>query len=63
MTPTMLTVAEAARLIHVHPNTIRRYGTNGELKSYRMGNKRGDRRFYESDVRAFLNGYAYKAVK
>ncbi len=45
----MLTVSEAARLLHVHPNTIRQWSDSGLLKSYRLGYRR-DRRFKPEDV-------------
>lgn len=49
----MLTVAEVARLLHVHPNTLRRWTNDGRLKAYRI-NFRGDRRFKREDVARFL---------
>jgi len=57
---TMLTLAKAAEILNVNPNTLRRFADNGQLKVYRMGNTRGDRRFDENDVRKFANAYAYK---
>ena len=45
----MLTVSEAARLLHVHPNTIRHWSDSGLLKAYRLGYRR-DRRFRFEDV-------------
>jgi excisionase family DNA binding protein len=49
----MLTVAEVANLLHVHPNTIRLWSKMGVLKSYRIGNRR-DYRFDIVDVDTFL---------
>ena len=49
----MLTVAEVAQLLHVHPNTVRNWSDNGLLKSYRLG-YRGDRRFSLDDVNRLL---------
>ena len=49
----MLTVREVARLLHVHPNTLRRWSNNGRIKAYRI-TARGDRRFKRSDVARFL---------
>lgn len=49
----MLTVREVARLLHVHPNTLRRWSNNGRLKSYRI-NPRGDRRFRREEIARFL---------
>jgi diguanylate cyclase (GGDEF)-like protein/excisionase family DNA binding protein len=49
----MLTVTGAARLLGVHPNTIRAWTDQGRLRCVRI-NERGDRRFMTSDLRAFL---------
>ncbi len=52
----MLTVAEVAALIHVHPNTLRRWCDQGKIISYRI-TSRGDRRFKKSDIDYFLTGF------
>ena len=49
----MLTVTGAARLLGVHPNTIRAWTDQGRLRCVRI-NARGDRRFMTSDLRSFL---------
>ncbi|MFC1866173.1 helix-turn-helix domain-containing protein [Chloroflexota bacterium] len=49
----MLTVGQVARLLHMHPNTVRRWSNKGVLKSYRIC-KRGDRRFIKEDVSQLL---------
>jgi excisionase family DNA binding protein len=49
----MLTIAEAAEMLRLHPNTIRRWADSGKLKAYRLGS-RGDRRFRREDVEAIL---------
>ena len=49
----MLTVSDAARLLNVHANTIRRWSNQGILKAYRIGS-RSDRRFHEKDIASFL---------
>ena len=49
----MLTVSEVARLLHVHPNTLRRWSNKGRIKSYRI-NPRGDRRYRLRDIEGFL---------
>ncbi len=46
---TLLTVAQAATLLGVHPNTIRAWTDAGRLTAYRI-NPRGDRRFRRGDV-------------
>jgi excisionase family DNA binding protein len=45
----MLTIREVSRLLHVHPNTLRRWSDDGRLKAYRI-TLRGDRRFRHHDV-------------
>ena len=50
----MLTVGDAARLLNVHINTVRRWSNNGILKAYRIG-PRGDRRFRHEDIASFLS--------
>ncbi len=49
----MLTVGEVARLLHVHPNTLRRWSNRGRIRSYRI-NPRGDRRYRLRDIEDFL---------
>ncbi len=40
---------EAARVLNVHINTLRRWSDRGILKAYRI-TRRGDRRFKQDDV-------------
>ena len=49
----LLRVSQAALLLNVHPNTVRRWAEQGILTVRRIG-PRGDRRFYRSDVEALL---------
>ena len=49
----MLTLREVARLLHVHPNTLRRWSNDGKIKAYRI-TERGDRRFKREEVARFL---------
>jgi len=51
---TMITTAEAAQLLHVHTNTVRRWSDKGVVKSYRIG-PRGDRRFISEDIIRLLD--------
>ncbi len=51
--PKMLRVGEAARVLHVHPNTLRKWNNWGMIPSYRIGS-RGDRRFALDDLTSFL---------
>lgn len=55
MTYGMLTIAETARLLNVHINTVRRWSDQGLLKAYRIGT-RGDRRFRQEDIYSFISG-------
>jgi excisionase family DNA binding protein len=49
----MLTVREVAQLLHVHPNTLRRWCNSGRIKAYRI-TPRGDRRFKREEIARFL---------
>jgi excisionase family DNA binding protein len=49
----MLTVSEVSKLLHVHPNTLRRWADKGMIKSYSV-TVRGDRRFMPRDIDQFL---------
>jgi diguanylate cyclase (GGDEF)-like protein/excisionase family DNA binding protein len=48
-----LSVTKAARLLGVHPNTIRAWSDAGRLRYYRI-NPRGDRRYRMGDLQRFL---------
>ncbi len=52
-TSSLLTAGEAASLLHVHINTVRRWSNLGVLPSFRIG-PRGDRRFRKKDILTFL---------
>jgi excisionase family DNA binding protein len=45
----MLTVREVAQLLHVHPNTLRRWSNNGRIRAYRI-TPRGDRRYKREEI-------------
>lgn len=49
----ILRVGEAAQMLDIHSNTVRRWNNKGILKSYRIGS-RGDRRFRREDIDSFL---------
>jgi diguanylate cyclase (GGDEF)-like protein/excisionase family DNA binding protein len=49
-----LSVTKAARLLGVHPNTVRAWSDAGRLRYYRI-NSRGDRRYRLGDLQRFLS--------
>ena len=49
----LLSVAQAATLLGVHPNTVRSWTDGGRLTAYRI-NARGDRRFRRDEVERIL---------
>ena len=49
----MLTVRGVAWLLHIHPNTVRRWSDRGIITAYRI-TPRGDRRFKRADIARFL---------
>lgn len=52
-----LTVARAAEVLGVHPNTVRAWSDAGRIRYYRI-NPRGDRRYRIGDLNRFLAGTA-----
>lgn len=53
-TTTSLPITKAARLLGVHPNTLRAWADQGRVRCLRV-NERGDRRFLIEDLRAFMS--------
>ncbi len=51
--PKLLTIKQAAEILNVHVETLRRWGKSGKLKAVRV-NKRGDRRYDPKDIEAIL---------
>ncbi len=51
--PRMLRVGEAAKVLHVHPNTLRKWSGSGLIPSYRIGSRQ-DRRFLLDDLMDYL---------
>jgi len=51
----MLTTRDVCLILRLHPNTVRRWSSQGILKSYRIG-PRGYRRFWRGDIDVFLKG-------
>jgi excisionase family DNA binding protein len=52
----MLSVKEVTELIHIHPNTLRRWSEQGLIVAYRI-NTRGDRRYKKRDIEDFLKEF------
>jgi excisionase family DNA binding protein len=52
----LLSATDAARILGVHPNTIRRWSDDGLIHAYRVG-KRSDRRFSRADLENFLKSH------
>ena len=50
----MMTIGEVSKMLHIHPNTLRRWAEEGRISTWRI-NSRGDRRFKKSDVENFLS--------
>lgn len=51
--PRMLRVGEAAKVLHVHPNTLRKWSGSGLIPSFRIGHRQ-DRRFLLDDLMDYL---------
>ena len=49
----MMTVTQVSRILHVHPNTLRRWSDKGVIRSVCI-TPRGDRRFTSQDIDQFL---------
>ena len=47
--PELLTIREAARMINVHPNTLRNWEREGKLHAVRIGSRR-DRRYPKNTI-------------
>ena len=53
--PKLLRIREAAEMLSVHPETLRRWDRQGKLKAVRFGS-RGDRRYRKEDLDRFIKG-------
>jgi len=50
----LLKISEAAKLLNVHPNTLRKWDKKGILVAVRFG-ERGDRRYRKEDIMKLVN--------
>ena len=50
----LLTLSEAARVLKVHPNTLRKWDKKGILRAVRFG-QRGDRRYKKEDIERLIS--------
>jgi len=51
--PKLLTIRQAAEVLNVHVETLRRWDKSGKLKAIII-NKRGDRRYDPKDIEVIL---------
>ena len=49
----LLKISEAAEILNVHPNTLRKWDKKGILKAVRFG-ERGDRRYKKEDIQRLV---------
>ena len=59
LTSKMLTTGEAARILNVHPSTVRRWSDQGKIASFRPG-PGGKRLFRQEDITIL---YLYRAIQ
>lgn len=61
----LLTLEEAARILKVHPGTLRRWDKDNILKAIRVGIRRnvGDRRYKIEDVKNYIKQKEQKKKK
>ena len=52
--PNVLTLRQACEVLNCHPNTLRNWDNNGDLKAIRFG-RRGDRRYKREDIIRLIN--------
>jgi DNA (cytosine-5)-methyltransferase 1 len=51
--PKLLKIKEAAEILGVNPETLRRWDNDGVLLAVKVS-KRGDRRYREEDIKKFI---------
>ncbi|HIH11855.1 TPA: MerR family transcriptional regulator [Candidatus Woesearchaeota archaeon] len=52
--PKLLTIRQAAEILNVHIETLRRWDKSGKLKAI-IVNERGDRRYDPRDIERFIS--------
>lgn len=52
--PKLLTIRQAAEVLNVHVETLRRWDKSGKLKAIRV-NDRGDRRYKPEDLKVIID--------
>ena len=60
--PDLLTVKEAAELLRVHHQTVRRHIRSGDLPAYRLGSGMSELRIMRDDLEGWLYGEREGAV-
>ncbi len=55
-TSELITIQEAAEMLGLHPETLRRWDRSGKLRAVKV-NERGDRRYAKDDILKLLNKY------
>lgn len=52
----LLTIKQAAKILNVNAQTLRRWDNNGTLKALRIGTRKGvgDRRYKKKDILKFI---------
>ena len=55
--PELLTIRQVAKILNVHPTTLRRWDKKGKLKAIRVGTRRGvgERRYHREDINRLIN--------
>ena len=50
--PELLTITQVAKILNVHPTTLRRWDKKEKLKAIRVGMRRGvgERRYHREDI-------------
>ena len=59
----IFTLREAAKFLHVCPNTLRNWDNSGELKASLRFGKRGDRRYLKNDLVQYIEKNKEQSLK